>query len=118
MVEPRAPWVADRINRFELDSYNPRDPCLVPVADRAVTLDDVVSRVQPAPRPPKSIWLRMVVGVEYADELACDLGERGVHVLGFRLAAFNANHLDAWVGARHLGECQFHRHRFRRGVRE
>src|SRR5229473_3780156 len=89
VVEARTTWVADRVNRLELDSHHPRHPRLVSVADRAVTLDDVVSRVQPAPCPPKSIRLWMVVGVEYADELACDLGQRGVHVLGFGLAAFD-----------------------------
>src|SRR5712692_7116425 len=93
-VQPRAPRVAHRVNGLELDGHHPRHPCLVPVADRAVTLDDVVSRIQPAPGPPKSVRLWMVVRVEYADELTCDFRQRGVHVLSFGLAALDANHLE------------------------
>ena len=101
-VQARAAGVAHCIDLLEFDRHHLCHPGGFAVTDETVALHHVGTMGYPAPGAAKTVWIRLVIGVEHGGERARGVGQRRVDVLGLGGAGHHAHRDETRVLA---GDC-------------
>src|SRR5205085_1750375 len=79
-MHPGAARMTDGVNRLKLNRHRPGHPGSVAVAYQAMALYHVVAVSQPAPGPPETAGIRMMIGIEHPDKLAFDISQGRIDI--------------------------------------